>query len=154
MSEQQANNRSMNVSYKEPALPRSSLVIWIVCIGLAIFLTWAWLFNLEEVSTGTGKVIPSSKEQTIQSSIIAGSLCESGDVFTQDSLGIPQKVSIPTPQVEDLIVIHNCGAYGASMSSNYNSKLLSPEFLLRKSKYEIIRKKQSFEQLFQLEVDL
>lgn len=37
MSEQQANNRSMNVSYKEPALPRSSLVIWIVCIGLAIF---------------------------------------------------------------------------------------------------------------------
>lgn len=31
------------------------------------FLTWAWLFNLEEVSTGTGKVIPSSKEQTIQS---------------------------------------------------------------------------------------
>ncbi|WP_309473806.1 diaminopimelate decarboxylase [Acinetobacter bereziniae] len=95
-----------------------------------------------------------TKEQTIQSSIIAGSLCESGDVFTQDSLGIPQKVSIPTPQVEDLIVIHNCGAYGASMSSNYNSKLLSPEFLLRKSKYEIIRKKQSFEQLFQLEVDL
>lgn len=95
-----------------------------------------------------------TKEQTTQPSIIAGSLCESGDVFTQDSLGIPQKVSIPTPQVEDLIVIHNCGAYGASMSSNYNSKLLSPEFLLRKSTYKVIRKKQSFAQLFQLEVDL
>ncbi|ESK36256.1 diaminopimelate decarboxylase [Acinetobacter nectaris CIP 110549] len=95
-----------------------------------------------------------TKEETIiQPSIIAGSLCESGDVFTQDSSGIPQKINIPEPQIEDLIVIHNCGAYGASMSSNYNSKPLSPEFLLRESKYQIIRKKQSFSQLFQLELD-
>ena len=34
---------------------------------MLILLTWAWLFKLEEVSTGTGKVIPSSKEQVIQS---------------------------------------------------------------------------------------
>ena len=92
MSEQQANNRSMNVSYKEPALPRSSLVIWIVCIGLAIFLTWAWLFNLEEVSTGTGKVIPSSKEQTIQSleggiltklNVQEGDIVQKGEILAQ-----------------------------------------------------------------------
>ncbi|MDB0327412.1 hypothetical protein CTY56_22445, partial [Acinetobacter baumannii] len=44
-----------------------SLVIWIVGIGLVIFFIWAWFFKLEEVSTGTGKVIPSSKEQVIQS---------------------------------------------------------------------------------------
>lgn len=42
MSEQPVNNRSMNVTYREPALPRATLVIWIVCIGLAIFLAWAW----------------------------------------------------------------------------------------------------------------
>ncbi|MGL5145788.1 MAG: biotin/lipoyl-binding protein, partial [Acinetobacter junii] len=92
MSKQQANNRSMNVSYKEPALPRSSLVIWIVCIGLAIFLTWAWLFNLEEVSTGTGKVIPSSKEQTIQSleggiltklNVQEGDIVQKGEILAQ-----------------------------------------------------------------------
>lgn len=92
MSEQQANNRSMNLSYKEPALPRSSLVIWIVCIGLAIFLTWAWLFNLEEVSTGTGKVIPSSKEQTIQSleggiltklNVQEGDIVQKGEILAQ-----------------------------------------------------------------------
>ncbi|PWB13005.1 secretion protein HlyD [Acinetobacter sp. AM] len=51
----------------EPPLPRTSLFIWIICVGLLVLLIWAWLFKLEEVSTGTGKVIPSSKEQTIQS---------------------------------------------------------------------------------------
>lgn len=51
----------------EPPLPRTSLFIWIICIGLLVLLIWAWLFKLEEVSTGTGKVIPSSKEQTLQS---------------------------------------------------------------------------------------
>lgn len=50
-----------------PALPRASLFIWIICAGLLALLIWAWLFKLEEVSTGTGKVIPSSKEQVIQS---------------------------------------------------------------------------------------
>ncbi|HCV3151889.1 HlyD family type I secretion periplasmic adaptor subunit [Acinetobacter baumannii] len=48
-------------------LPKVSLFIWIICFGVLFLLIWAWLFKLEEVSTGTGKVIPSSKEQTIQS---------------------------------------------------------------------------------------
>ena len=65
--QEQQLTRSMNVSYSEPPLPRASLVIWIVGIGLVIFFIWAWVFKLEEVSTGTGKVIPSSKEQVIQS---------------------------------------------------------------------------------------
>ncbi len=51
----------------EPALPRASLFIWIICIGLLSLLIWAWLFKLEEVSTGIGKVTPSSKEQVVQS---------------------------------------------------------------------------------------
>jgi adhesin transport system membrane fusion protein len=51
----------------EPPLPRTSLFIWIICSGLLALLIWAWFFKLEEVSTGTGKVIPSSKEQVVQS---------------------------------------------------------------------------------------
>ena len=51
----------------EPVLPRASLFIWIICIGLLSLLIWAWLFKLEEVSTGIGKVTPSSKEQVVQS---------------------------------------------------------------------------------------
>ncbi|MCO8084596.1 HlyD family efflux transporter periplasmic adaptor subunit [Acinetobacter lwoffii] len=67
MSELQQLKRSSKVSFQEPPLPKSSVIIWIIGIGLLVLLTWAWLFKLEEVSTGTGKIIPSSKEQVIQS---------------------------------------------------------------------------------------
>ncbi|MEG0603462.1 MAG: HlyD family efflux transporter periplasmic adaptor subunit [Acinetobacter sp.] len=65
--QEQLKPRSSSIQLSEPPLPKSSLVIWIIAIGLLIFLIWAWLFKLEEVSVGTGKVIPSSKEQVIQS---------------------------------------------------------------------------------------
>lgn len=90
--QQQASNRPMNVSYTEPPLPRASLVIWIVGIGLLILLIWAWIFNLEEVSTGTGKVIPSSKEQVIQSleggiltklNVQEGDIVQKGEILAQ-----------------------------------------------------------------------
>lgn len=58
---------SIKVTELEPPLPKASLFIWIICLGLITLLLWAWFFKLEEVSTGTGKVVPSSKEQTIQS---------------------------------------------------------------------------------------
>ncbi len=49
MSEQQQElTRSMNVSYSEPPLPRASLVIWIVGIGLVIFFIWAWFLSLKK----------------------------------------------------------------------------------------------------------
>ncbi|MCH7314374.1 HlyD family type I secretion periplasmic adaptor subunit [Acinetobacter sp. ANC 3882] len=93
MSEQQQNSsRPMNVTYKEPKLPRSTLVVWMIGIGLFSLLIWAWLFNLEEVSTGTGKVIPSSKEQIIQSleggiltklDVNEGDVVEKGQVLAQ-----------------------------------------------------------------------
>lgn len=46
---------------------RSTHVVWIVALFLAAFLAWAWFFEIDEVSSGTGKVIPSSQEQVIQS---------------------------------------------------------------------------------------
>lgn len=65
MSEQQQElTRSMNVSYSEPPLPRASLVIWIVGIGLVIFFIWAWFFKLEEVSTGTVRLSPHLKNRS------------------------------------------------------------------------------------------
>jgi len=84
--------RATKVSYKEPPLPRASLVIWIIGIGLLILLLLAGLFQLEEVSTGTGKVIPSSKEQVIQSldggiltklDVQEGDIVEKGQVLAQ-----------------------------------------------------------------------
>ena len=93
MSEQQTERRPpMNVTYHEPKLPRASLVVWIIGVGLLVFFIWAWFFNLEEVSTGTGKVIPSSKEQMIQSleggiltklNVHEGDIVQKGQVLAQ-----------------------------------------------------------------------
>ena len=66
MSEEK-QTRPMKVTHLEPPLPNVSIMIWVVCLGLMALLTWAWIFKLEEVSQGTGKVIPTSKEQVIQS---------------------------------------------------------------------------------------
>lgn len=84
--------RSSKVSFQEPPLPKSSVIIWIISIGLLVLLSWAWLFKLEEVSTGTGKIIPSSKEQVIQSldggilttlNVKEGEIVERGQVLAQ-----------------------------------------------------------------------
>ena len=51
----------------EHPLPRVSWIVWIVAGTLLVLLAWAALATLDEVSTGTGKVVPSSKDQEIQS---------------------------------------------------------------------------------------
>lgn len=69
----EANNR----------LPRASWLIWLTLAGLGLLLVWAYCFTLDEVSTGTGKVIPSSREQVIQSlegGIVAQLNVKEGDV--------------------------------------------------------------------------
>ena len=84
--------------------------------------------------------------------IVAGPLCESGDVFTQEEGGIVVSRKLPFAQVGDLLVIHDAGAYGSAMSSNYNSRLLAPEILWEKGEYTQIRKRQTFEQLLENEI--
>src|SRR5690554_6229366 len=42
-------------------------VVWWLTIFVIAFFAWAWFFEIEEVSAGVGKVIPSSREQRIQS---------------------------------------------------------------------------------------
>ncbi|MBN6046220.1 HlyD family type I secretion periplasmic adaptor subunit [Citrobacter sp. ku-bf4] len=51
----------------QPKLGRSSLLVWMIFLLLAGFLVWAKYFSLDEVSTGGGKVVPSSREQVVQS---------------------------------------------------------------------------------------
>lgn len=56
-----------NSRLKEPRLPRSTWVAWSLFAMFAVFTVWASIFQLDEVTTGSGKVIPSSHEQVIQS---------------------------------------------------------------------------------------
>ena len=62
--------------------------------------------------------------------IVAGPLCESGDVFSVDSLGHLLPQLLPDLKVGELVCIHDTGAYGASMASGYNSQPRAPEILV------------------------
>lgn len=84
-------------------------------------------------------------------SVVAGPLCESGDVFTQDSQANAITRELPDVEVGDLLVLHEAGAYGASMSSTYNSRPLAPEVLVRDGAARLIRRRQSWDELLQLE---
>ena len=86
-----------------------------------------------------------------QGTVVGGPLCESGDVFTQGEGGVVLKRPLPEAQVGDLLVLHDTGAYGASMSSNYNTRPLIPEVLLENGKARLIRRKQTVAELLALE---
>jgi diaminopimelate decarboxylase len=59
--------------------------------------------------------------------VVAGPLCESGDVFTRDDQELLDPRPISPPDVGDLLVLHDAGAYGAAMSSNYVSIGRAPQ---------------------------
>lgn len=70
----------------------STRVIWMVGVFLAAFFVWAWFFEIDEVSSGSGKVIPTSREQVIQSleggilsklNVREGLVVEKGTVLAQ-----------------------------------------------------------------------
>ncbi len=84
-------------------------------------------------------------------SVVAGPLCESGDVFTQGDGGVVLPRNLPAANVGDLLVFHDTGAYGASMSSNYNSRPLIAEVLVDGDSDRLIRRRQTVEELLALE---
>ncbi|WIV99225.1 diaminopimelate decarboxylase [Kinneretia aquatilis] len=86
--------------------------------------------------------------------VVAGPLCESGDVFTQVDGGVVEPRLLPAAQVGDLLVIHDTGAYGASMSSNYNSRPLAAEVMVDGDQQRLIRRRQTVEELLALEAGL
>ena len=85
-------------------------------------------------------------------SVVAGPLCESGDVFTQEDGGVVLPRLLGGAEVGDLLVIHATGAYGASMSSNYNSRPLAAELLVDGDQERLIRRRQTVEELLDLEI--
>ncbi|MCU1724879.1 diaminopimelate decarboxylase [Pseudomonas sp. 5P_5.1_Bac1] len=92
-------------------------------------------------------------ERPLVECVVGGPLCESGDVFTQDDQGLVPRL-LPQPQVGDLLVMHDTGAYGASMSSNYNSRPLLAEVLLDNGEARLIRRAQPLSDLLALEQSL
>lgn len=83
--------------------------------------------------------------------VVGGPLCESGDVFTQEAGGGLETRALPAAKIGDYLVFHDTGAYGASMSSNYNSRPLLPEVLFEQGQPRLIRRRQTIEELIALE---
>jgi diaminopimelate decarboxylase len=103
-----------------------------------------------EVFTPAGQ----GRDGNMAGTVLAGPLCESGDVFTQGRLGEVQHMPLPEVDVGDLVTFLNTGAYGASMSSNYNSRPLAPEVLVDGSTVRLIRRRQTMAELLDLETNL
>ncbi len=104
-------------------------------------------FHGMSVITASGQDVTKGVKDTV----VAGPLCESGDVFTQGEGGVLLQRPLPATQVGDLVVIHDTGAYGASMSSNYNTRPLIPEVLIENGQPRLIRRKQTVAELLALE---
>ncbi|AKC59835.1 diaminopimelate decarboxylase [Blochmannia endosymbiont of Polyrhachis (Hedomyrma) turneri] len=102
-------------------------------------------------------LIPAEKHRNIFlepvfDTIIGGPICESGDVFTQTEDGDLEPRSLPYAKVGDYLVFHDTGAYGSSMSSNYNSRPFLPEVLFKDGNMYQIRRKQTLKELLSLEM--
>ena len=98
-----------------------------------------------------GSNTPPISQRPLRETVVAGPLCESGDVFTQAEGGVVLTRALPEAHVGDLLVIHDAGAYGASMSSNYNTRGLAAEVLVDGGAQRLIRRRQTVAELLALE---
>lgn len=71
---------------------------------------------------------------------VVGPVCETGDTFTRDR-------DLPPLGAGDLVAFLSAGAYGAAMSSEYNSRPLVPEVLVKGDHYAVIRPRPTYEEM-------
>ena len=71
---------------------------------------------------------------------VAGPICESGDTFATGR-------TLPETKIGELIAFMTAGAYGATMSSTYNTRLLVPEVLVNGAEFAVVRPRTTFEEL-------
>jgi diaminopimelate decarboxylase len=84
-------------------------------------------------------VIQQEKPRTIVADVV-GPICESGDFLAKDR-------ELPAVKQGDLLAVMGAGAYGFSMSSNYNSRPRVPEVLVRGNEYYVVRERETYNDL-------
>jgi len=75
---------------------------------------------------------------------VVGPVCESGDFLGKD-------VALPAMNHNDILVVHSAGAYGFTMSSNYNTRGRAAEVAIFEGKDYLIRERETFEDQIRLE---
>jgi len=73
---------------------------------------------------------------------VVGPICETGDTFTVDRPMVPVNP-------DDLVAFMSAGAYGFAMASTYNSRPLAAEVMVSGDKWQIVRKRQTYEDIWQ-----
>jgi diaminopimelate decarboxylase len=86
-------------------------------------------------------------ERPLRDVVVGGPLCESGDIFTQDSEGVVRTEPLPEAKVGDHLVIGCAGAYAFVMGSNYNAKPKAAEVLIVRGKPYGVRARESLDDL-------
>jgi diaminopimelate decarboxylase len=87
----------------------------------------------------------SPRDRAPQQYEIVGPVCESSDVVGRDR-------TLPGLEVGDLVAIHDAGAYGAAMASNYNRRPLPPEVLVDNGEWRVIRRRQTIDDMLATEL--
>jgi diaminopimelate decarboxylase len=89
----------------------------------------------------------SENSTDISKADIVGPICESGDFFAKD-------VDLPKTKHDDLLIVKSAGAYGFTMSSNYNTRGKVAEVAVQNGEDRLIRRRENFEDMIEKERDL
>jgi len=86
------------------------------------------------------------RDENVSKADVVGPVCESGDFFAKN-------IDLAQSYHDDLLIVKSAGAYGFTMSSNYNTRGRVAEVALEDGKDRLIRKRETFEDMIQNEKD-
>jgi diaminopimelate decarboxylase len=90
---------------------------------------------------------PVGRSQQTEIVDVVGPVCESADFIAKDR-------EVAALQAGDLLAVMSAGAYGFSLSSNYNSRPRVAEVLVSGETYQVIRRRETYADLVRLEEDV
>ena len=93
------------------------------------------------------RLIPLSREKSGETEVydVVGPVCETTDTFLKNYL-------VEKADAGDFFAFLDVGAYGAVLSSEYNTRPLIPEIMVYRKRYEIVRPRPTYDQIFDKEV--
>lgn len=123
------------VIYEKPGKARNFLIIDAAMNDFARPSLYDAYHQISPISLG---------EKATEQYDVVGPVCESGDTFAV-------KRQLPKMKTDDLLVLQDCGAYGAVMGSTYNTRPLIAEVMVKNNQYSLIRPRQNLDELIGLD---
>ncbi len=111
--------------------------------------------HIEVVARGSRRSVGVGADtgRPVEPCVVAGPLCESGDVFTRDAREFLAPRPLPRPEPGDLLVMQDVGAYGEAMASNYVSMGRAPRVWWENGKATLVARRETIEDLLATECE-